>query len=108
LGQLRGEELEVQTTAREFRVLISSSNRSLEISMEAQHVVLLELGAGGAGGAVLQHACFERRWISLRLGFGSQPQLELCGDKMALPAMHRGFSLQIASEQEAPWAICVT
>jgi len=108
LGQLRGEELEVQTTAREFRVLISSSNRSLEISMEAQHVVLLELGAGGAGGAVLQHACFERRWISLRLGFGSQPQLELCGDKMALPAMLGGFSLQIASEQEAPWAICVT
>lgn len=108
LGQLRGEEREVQTTAREFRVLISSSNRSLEISMEAQHVVLLELGAGGAGGAVLQHACFERRWISLRLGFGSQPQLELCGDKMALPAMLGGFSLQIASEQEAPWAICVT
>ena len=109
LGQLRGE-LEVQTMAREFHVLISGSNRSIEISMVGEQVVLQELGAGGAGGAVLQHACFEHpRWVSLRLAFGSQPQLELCGDKMAVPvAMLGGFSLQVASEQEAPWAICVT
>eukprot|EP00438_Fugacium_kawagutii_P006693 Skav219105 [mRNA] locus=scaffold1574:221301:235951:- [translate_table: standard] len=105
LGQLWSKELEVQTTAEEFRLRLTW-NSSLEVTMEAQLLQVLQEGT-----VIQKVACAARpTWISLRfLGFGTRSlQLEVCGDKMDLPGVAGSYFLQVASLQEALWAICVT
>ena len=108
LGQLQGERLDVQTTADEFRLFLSSSNRSLEIVMHSQQVVEVLNQHGHQ--LLVQAVCPARdRWIPVSLGFGNYLQLDLCDDQLVLPfTMPGGISLEIASQQAATWAVCVT